>query len=476
MNRGWRSLGAAHALALLAAAASAALYAQWLDAQMLALWATALALARGGLLLLDSGLKTALVRRATLPDAASLRRLGRVSALVAVALAAAIALLAGGLHHSGRLGAGAAWLLALYPAAYLLSYPPLLPALARLEHAQRFGPVGRAEATSVLIEFGLPALCIAGGGAAWAAFATAALLARALRCLWIVLAARDLDTITADSDAVAPAALLREGLGVQAVAALSMLRDQTHLWLLAPWFGTHWAGMYTLALTACALLTQASVQTASRMALPQLRSLDPAQRWPQVLAQTRRLAIGVLPPLALLPAWLAHADAAWWDGRWAGAVAIAPWLVARMLPGVAVSAVGAWLLVARAPWRSAAVHAAWTAVEVLCAGIALLWLGPIGLAVAAALTPWCGLLLFLAAVAPQAPLWPRAAALARVLLLRPSLWAALLLAAWAHAQPALLPLATLALLPAWLCEAPLRHWLRSRRDAAITRTLPHEAA
>lgn len=455
------SLAGANLLALLASATAAACYARWLDSSALVLWAAALAVARAGLLLLDGGIKTALVRRADLPDRATLRRLVRLSAGCAMLLSSAVAVVAWTLWRMDRLGAGEAVLLATYTAAYLLPYPPQCAALARLERQHRFGPVGRAEGASVLIEFVLPAALVQVGTPWWCAFAAAVLLARGLRSVWIVHAARALVDRATTTPGPRAGAVLHEGLGVQVVAVLSMLRDQTHLWLLAPWFGSHWAGMYTLALTACALVGQASVQTASRIALPWLRGVDPALRWPQVLAQTRLLALCTLPPLALLPAWLAHADAAWWGGRWADAVLLAPWLALRMLAGVATTSLGAWLMVARSPWRSAGAHAAWTACEVALAALALHLAGPTGLALAAAFTAWLGVLLFLSAADPQAPLWRRFAALALVLLARPSSWAALALAAWAHALPQMLPWASLLLPLVWLTEGAVRQRLRA---------------
>ena len=453
----------ANALALLAAAGAAALYARWLDAAQLAHWAAALALARAGVLLLDGGLKTALVRRALLPDAAALRRLGGLLMAAAVVLSAVLALLAWGLWQGGRLGGGAALLLAVYPAAYLLAYGPLLGALVELERGHRFGAVARAEGASVVVEFVLPVLLMSGGTPYWAAFALGAVAARALRSVWIVRAARGVCGEHAghhQTTGTRLATLLREGLGVQAVAALAMLRDTTHLWLLGPWFGAQWAGAYTLALMACTLVGQASAQAAARVALPLLRSTPAAAQWPQLLAQTRWLALCSLPPLMLLPAWLAHADAAWWGGRWPELAAIAPWLAARMVASVATTTLGALLMATQNPWHSARAHAAWTACELIAAGLAMRLLGPLGLAVAGALTPWVGMLLFTAAAAPTAPLRPRLVALFGLLLRRPSLWIAVALALLAQGRPALLWAVTLALPLAWLSERSLRQWLR----------------
>ncbi len=472
----WRNtlgLGAAQAVALVASALAALLYARALDAAGFAVWAGALALARALLMLLDGGLKTALVRREAEPDANTLRRLRQGSAwlalLIAVVLAAVLALAV----QRGALAAADAFWLWGYPAAYLLPYPPMFGALARLERAQCFQPVARAEAGSVLLEFVLPALLLVAGVPAWMAFVGSALLARTLRSLWIVRAARALSVAPSAPAGAAHeirplATVLRDGLGVQAIALVSMLRDHLHLLLVAPWFGAEWAGRYAFAFTACTLASQVFVQTAARVGLPLLRAADPAARWALMLSQVRQLAIVTLPPLALLPALLAAADGPLWDGRWAEAIALLPWLVWRMWPSVATTPLGALMLVAGSPWAAARTHAVWTLVELGVALLMLAWLGPVGLAVAAALTAWVGVALFAARVQPGRG-WARE--LLGVLLLRPAVLLALPLAATVAWRPdalvvalLLLPLCGLAE-PSW--RRALRAWWQGRRASRL---------
>ena len=457
---GGLSLGLANAIALLAAVAAAALYAGRLAPPEFAAWTGALALGRAALLLLDGGLKTALVRRADWPAPATLRRLRRLCFGLAIGLLAAGAAAALVAWSAARVPAGAVLLYLLYAAAYLLPYPPLFAALARLERARSFGAVGRAEGLSVALEFALPALLMAAGAAWWLAFALAVSLARAVRSAWIIAAARALGPDSAGTGE--PAALLREGAGVQAIAALSMVRDQMHLWLVVPWFGAAWGGQYGFAFTACALATQALVQTASRVALPALREADADTRWRLVVERSALLALAVLPPLALLPAWLARADGLFWDGRWAPAVALLPWIALRMVCSVGTTIVGAWLLVAQPPWAAARAHAAWTAAEVAVAVSGLAVFGPTGLAIGCAVSVWVGLGLFVAAAAPGHPIGSRLRELVRALVVHPSIGLALLLAAWVHAVPSALAAASVLLPLVWLTEPALRRALRPR--------------
>jgi len=460
-GRGVASLGLAQALALLASVGAAAAYARWLTAESFGHWAAALALARGALLLVDGGLRTALVRREHWPGPAALGRLQRIAATAAVLVAATMAAGALWAWHAGSVVAADAMLYAAYAAAYLLSHAALFSALARLERASRFDTVGRAEASSLLLEFVAPAALMQAGAGAALAFTVSVLVARALRGAWIMGAARALGPGAAAAVPTRAADLLREGLGLQAVTALSMLRDQMHLWLLAPWFGAAWGGQYGLAMTVCALATQVPVQTAARLSLSALRRTSPARCWPAVHARVRRLAIGVLPPLPLLPAALAWVDHGLWQGRWQAAAWVLPWLALRMVAGVATTPLGSWLLVARQPWAAAQAHAAWTALEVLAAVLALALLGPLGLAVAAAVTAWPGVVLLLAAAGRTESWRTRLLPLAATLWLRPSLAVGLVLGAAAHLQPAFLPWALMALPLAWLAEPRVRRRLHA---------------
>jgi hypothetical protein len=462
--QGVLQLAGAQALAVLAAAGAAVLYARWLQPAQLAGWLLAMAVSRAGLLLLDGGLKTSLVRAAALPDAHTLQRLQRQAAWLAAALSLAVAAAAATLAAGGRLGPDAAWLLALCPLACFAAQPPLPVALARLERAGCFGPVGRAEGASLLLEFTLPALLMAGGLGVVPAFVGATTLARVWRTARLLAAARQLPAPRWSGQPLSTAAAWRDGASVQAVAALSMLRDNAHLWLLGPWHGAAWAGRHGLALTACTLASQVAVTTAARVALPRLRDCTPAQRWPLLLRQTRLLAMACLPPLALLPAWLAWADARLWSGQWAAALPLLPWLLLRMVAGVGLTTLGAGLLLAPGAWTAARCHARWTLLELALAVAALAMLGPAGLAIAGVPGAWLGLLLFLRGATPAGTPWgPRLAPLLAAMLARPSLALALGLAAWVQRQPDALAAATLALPLCWLAEPVLWRRVAARR-------------
>lgn len=455
---GLRSLGVAHLAALLAGFAGAAVYASRLDADLLAGWGVALMTARAGQLLLDGGLRLALVRRASWPSAAALRTLRRGNAAAAVAAWLLLMLGLSLAQQTTGLPTDIGLLIGGYAGAYWLSYPLHWLALARLERQASFVGVGRAEAASTLLEFVLPAALMLAGCGAVPAFVAAAVTGRLAKTLLLVTAGKALrDSVEVAPDR--PRRLVGEGLALQGVAAVSMLRDHLHLLLLAPLAGSAAAGQFAFAMLAGQLASQLLVQTTARWLLPQLHELGKPERAALLVSTLRGLAIAVLPLLAFsLPAlhWL---DTLLWDGRWQLAVTLLPWIALRLLAGCAMTLLGSWMMVERAPGQVLACHLRWTAIEVAVALPAIWLAGAPGLAVAGAFTGWLGLLLFVAACTPQAAPAARRALrqkLLGALLARPSLLTALLIALGAWVQPLLLLLLPLA----WLAEPAVRERLR----------------
>lgn len=400
--RGLKSLGAAQSLALLAALGSATAYAAWLDARQLALWALALGAGRAAMLLVDGGFKSALVRHAQGLSAAAERRLTRWVMLAALGLAGLCVATAVATTAAGLAAAADATLVAVSVLSYLLSHALSLVALARLERSGRFDHVGRAEGAGTVLEFALPAALIAAGLAVLPALMVGVVLGRLTRTVWLLQgAARTPKAPGAGAEALP----WREGLTLQGIAGLSMLRDQVHLWLVAPWFGAVWAGAYAFGLMACALASQVLVATVARVAMPALRPLSPRRRALRAARSLRRLALLSLPLLALTLPALHWADAQLWAGRWQLAVDLLPGLMLRMALGLPLAVLSPWLLVAVAPRAAARTHLHWTVAELALALLLLLLLGPGGLAVSWAVGGAIGTVLFARALRPHGLAW-----------------------------------------------------------------------
>lgn len=472
LKGGVLAMSAGSAVALLATVAGYLAYSRLLAPGEFALYAGALALARLGTVILDGGLKVAIVKHHAEPAEDELRSLFVVSVLATVA---ALALLGCGL----AVAASRQWLVAVdavflfaYGSAYFASYPALLVPLAMLERRQRFTPVAIGESVSVTVEYALPALLwLLMGWGIWS-FVVAAWAGRLLRTALIVAAAGDRRWMAWPwtLNLKLSRAYLREGLGLQLAVAASMVRDSLHLIVVAPWFGKEIAGHYAWALQLCAVGSQVFVQTATRVSIPALRSAtSSASRWNSTLLQMSWLTILTAGPLLLLMPWGAAANDLVFMGKWEPALAILPWLVARMLPGLATTPLGALLLTD----RGAAVYSratwVWTLAEVALAVLLLAWMGPMGLAISYSFMAWFGVFCYLQ---PLKPGRVALQSLATALFARPSLGLALIgtftFLSWASGRQSsevVLPLAmcsALTILASIASEPMVRQFLASR--------------
>lgn len=418
----------ANAVALAVVAIAYVLYSKLMTPAEFGLYAGALAIAKLGQTVLDGGLKIALVKHHERVEPGVLRALflGSTSAgIVAVlVLGATVFTLAGW----SRLESDTASFFTAYGAAYFLTYPFLFIPLAELERRQHFTPVARAEMVGVSIEYGLPAALWLWVAPGFWSFVLAAWIGRVLRTFLVLAACEGREWLTRGA---APQwhnskAMLGEGLGLQMAVSLSLLRDSIHLLLVGPWFGKEWAGLYAWALQMCAVASQVFVQTAARVALPALRLTKGTDaRWTATLTQIAWLTIFTAPPLVFLTDIASAANDALFNSKWTVALGLLPFLVVRMLPSLATTPLGSLVLAERGARAYAVANAWWTAGEVIVAVIMLWRFGPTGLAWSYAFMAWLGVAAFVHQLAAPA----RFAGLLPPLLLRPSLWVAVALAA-----------------------------------------------
>lgn len=425
-RRGVIAMTAANAIALAIIAISYILYSRLMTPAEFGLYAGALAIAKLGTMVLDGGLKIVLIKHfdAVAPGVLRALFIGSTGAsfLAVLILAAVVFTLA----SQNLLESDTAIFFTLYGAAYFLTYPYLFIPLAQLEREQRYTPVARAEMLSVSIEYALPALLWLMVAPGFWSFILAAWLARGLRAGLMLVACQDRAWLLRNSAPLWPEskALLREGMGLQIAVSMSMLRDNIHLLLVGPWFGKEWAGFYAWALQLCAVASQVFVQTAARVALPTLRLTQGMDaRWKATLTQIAWLTIFTAPPLIFLTDIARAANETLFDSKWTTALGLLPFVIVRMLPGLAVTPLGSLVLAQRDSRAYAVANAWWTGGEVVVSVI-MLWLyGPIGLAWSYAFMAWLGV----AAFVRKLPLPARFVGLLPPLLFRPSLWMAVAL-------------------------------------------------
>ena len=420
------AMSTANAAALLAAIGGYLAYSRLLSPADFALYASALAIAKFGTMLLDGGIKIALIK-----EGATLREGGYRSAFLACALLAAasivvLGLVLGGLAAETGVAASTAAFLGTYAAAYFTTYPILVIPLADLERNMLFGAVARAEGLTICVEYGLPAvLWIAIRPGLWT-FVASAWLARGLRAALLLASTSNRSWLrsTCAPDWRRLKSLFGVGFQFQLAALASLLRDSLHLVMVGPLFGREMAGLYAWVLQLCGVTSQVFVQTASRVSLPWLLATDDDEsRWRRTLLQIMWLTVLSFPPLLCLRYIAPAADHAFFRDKWASALVLLPFLIWRMLPGLATTPLGTMLIAQRGSGGYASANAIWAFAEVAAAGACMYALGAYGLAVSYSFMAWFGVVLFAVRAQGKAAI----GVVLKVLLLRPSAWIAAIL-------------------------------------------------
>ena len=453
VRRGVVSLFVANSASFAVVGLSYLAYSRLLDPEELGLYAAALVVGTFGTMVLDAGLKNTIIKAPAAPDREQLGVLATLLVCVSAVLVALVLASEGAVACLvPRLRADYHYLV-LFGAIYVVSYPFVMLPTAMLERDLRYAPIAWIESLGMLVERAAPIAFLLATSMRMDAFVWALALGRAVRVvgLWLVEPVRLRRPRRAVVKALAR--YVREGAWLQLAMAASLVRDNLHVLLIAPWFGKQWTGYYAWGLQLCVIASQAFVQIASRISIP-LFAREPvgARRWSRCLAQVEWLAILVGPLLVgvyLVMPWL---DANWFASRWQPALVLLPCLFVRMLASVATTPLGAYIMVQHAGRSFARRNLVWAALEIAGAALVLALAGWTGLAWSYALIVWPGLWLFSGGSFGE---------VLRAILVRPGIALALVLAIIAQlagvtAGAAAVPIAIAAVLAGYLAEPRIR--------------------
>ncbi len=191
--------------------------------------------------------------------------------------------------------------------------------------------------------------------------------------------------------------LVKEGTWLQVASGAAFVRDNLHVLLVGPLFGSNWVGYYGWGLQLSLIASQVFVQISARVSVPMFaQTATFERRWQNCLYQIRLLAMLTAPILIAVLLVLPGIDDHFFLGKWRPGISILPLLFLRMLPGLATTPLGALLMVERGGKRFATANVLWAALEVAGAALLLHLLGPTGLAWSYATVVWIGLAICLA--------------------------------------------------------------------------------
>jgi O-antigen/teichoic acid export membrane protein len=385
----------ANTASLIVIGLSYAAYSRLFSAEQFAVYSAALAIAALASIILDGGLRTAVIKAPQKLDDDTVDALTCLMVIASLALTLLVGSFQAVIGLYWEVVRKAHLFVVAYVALHLLSYALTAIPTALLERRLDYRTIAWLEAGGSLLERASPALILWITDQGMYAFLWGLLISRIYHVafLWWFGHLRPLTLKRPPLTGLRQ--LLTEGAWIQGVTGTAIVRDNLHLILVGPLFGRDWAGYYGWALQLCVLTSQAFVQIAARVSVPLFARKQPVSRWSSCLDHIRTLAVFVGPVLVGTLVAAPGIDRYLSGGKWAPAIALLPLLFARMLPGIATTPLGTLLLVEKGGRSLAGATALWTGLEVVSAVCALVWLGPTGLAWSYATVVWLGLGIFI---------------------------------------------------------------------------------
>lgn len=393
-------------------------YSRLLAPHELGIYGAALLVGSVSTVVIEQGVKNALIKAEQLPDHRHLGALLVLFAGAAVGLSLALFLAEPAIVSVKPSMADKYSFLARYAVAHLLSFPLTVIPTALLERGFRYRRIAIIESTALVLERALPAIFMLAFAVGLDSFVWSIAIGRLFRVCVLFLTHPVRPTMPTVPIVRALRSVFSEGVWLQLASIVALARDNLHVLAVGPMFGDMWIGYYAWGLQLCMMASQAFVQVSGRIALPIFaRETVPARRWAHCVLQIEWLTIATAPVLCALLVVMPRIDAEWFHGKWAPALPLLVLLFLRMLPGVATTPLAALAIVQGRARAFARVNLLWTVVEVAAAVAALELVGPHGLAWSWAVVIWLGLWQLGTAVGDG-----RFSTLVRPVLMRPSLW------------------------------------------------------
>jgi O-antigen/teichoic acid export membrane protein len=421
MRRHLVPLLAANVVAFASVGISYFVYSRLLTAQQFGAYAAALAIGTLAVLVLDGGIKTSIIKHTT--DLSREEESSLFTAMLgfSVVLLLALYFSQDAIKHFYPAASDQTTFVSAFAAVYLTTYPWIGLSTASLERRLSYSQLAWIESIGIVLERGAPAIFLIWSNLGMESFVVGLATGRVVR---IALLSR-LHSVPMGwhfkKTSSAIGVLLREGLMFQLGGAASMVRDNMHVLVVGPLFGSLWVGYYAWGLQLCAISSQVFVQISARVSLSvTAKEMNFPDRWATITQQIALLTAATAPILVAVLVVAPTLDHYLFADKWKMALILLPLLCARMLPGIACTPVGTLLLVERGATGYAIALCWWTGAELAIGCLSASILGPKGLAVSYSVTAWLGVYLLLRGlgVKSRSLFWEVCGAIFR----RPGLW------------------------------------------------------
>lgn len=376
--------------------ASYLVYSHLLSPGEFGLYAIALAMGSIGTLILDGGLKVAVIKH--FQDFSEREKGVLLSWLTIISIALSLILVFAEkpLVYFKPIIQNDYRFISVFSIIYLLSYPFVSIPTAFLERGLNYKRLSIIESACNIVERASPALFLLYANFGINSFIWGLALGRILRITSLYVS-HPVIFCALKIDRIKPLIpLWKEGIWIQTASGLSLLRDNLHILIIGPLFGKDWVGFYSWGLQLCILLSQAFVQVSARISLPLMaQSEDFDSRWTICLKQIRYLTIFTCPLLIVSLVLIPGINDAFFNSKWTPALGILPFLFLRMVVGLSTTPIGNLIPVQKGAYVYARANGIWTLMEIASSLVFIFILGSIGLAYSYAVMVWAGLFVFL---------------------------------------------------------------------------------
>jgi O-antigen/teichoic acid export membrane protein len=277
----------------------------------------------------------------------------------------------------------------IYTGSYIFAFPLTIIGLSELERGQKFKKIATIDSISNFIEFIFPMLLYLFGVNIFYGFIISVFLSKIYRVIHIGQYNFDLNN---KADWGAYKKIVAEGWCIQKITIVSMLRDNQHLLIIGPIYGSVWLGNYSWALQMCAVLSQVFIQSVNRVALTKFRVYENNEESKTALFnKIKWLTICTIPLMIAAYIPIKIINESYFLGKWSDSIELMLLLFIRMVPSVATSAIAPYLLVNNKVKYFSKANFIWTILEVAVVLSLLYYVGEYALALGYACMGWVGL-------------------------------------------------------------------------------------
>ncbi len=401
-SKNYISLFTSYGISLGAVGFSYFYYSKALTPSEFGLYSIALTISSIGIFLLDGGLKTAIIKHSDALSPHFQRIMLTWLLSVSFILTLAFFLLRLPLEHFVPSAENDYTFLALFAVIYLLTYPFIVISTAFLERQLSYRRLSLIEAVSIVLERAGAVPLLLWTKLGIFSFVLALVVGRVFRAIAVASAHPVLPCRPRLSEIRTVLPLVTEGGWIQLATGMSLIRDNLNVLLIGPFFGKAWVGYYAWGLQLCMILSQAFVQVSARISLPRMaQELNLSSRWEICRQQVRYLTMFTGPLLIAGLQLLPGINDRFFAGKWAPVQSILPFLIVRMMAGLALTPVGILVPVQSGGYVFAKANIAWTVCEVAGALFCTWMFGASGLAYSYAIMVWVGLMICLRAIGRQ---------------------------------------------------------------------------